>query len=235
MNVISINKHLIVWGKLVSELLETQRCFYVFPEINFIWARDNILDSITHLGLTPNIIFKNMVYMNRKSKVGRFALTYSNKLSNIINNMDKKELNIFLSNPITPEYDNNELLDINELSLVTKQINKEMITMNNLIDIVSRLDVIPRTILGTEIHEKCNKDVCVYSNSDSVFISSSIDSLVWITDYPTAMCFSLPELIIRISTDDINPYTNKKFTPVIVDKIKLQYNLEFKLVRKYFE
>lgn len=243
MSISIIPKIELIWKKLISELILTQNEHHHISTEESVWIVQNILAIVPILN--PEILYKNLVYLNRKSTLGRFALNYSAALLAIIKNKDSEELKFFFEDAFTPEYDDNPYLTKEELSTIKSKLQSEMLTYNHLSDRIFREDYIPETIFKSEIHNKCSKEICLYShglveNSENNFIYlDSRAEPIWVSqiiDKSTqAFCFDLIELLIIILNNDVNPYTGKVFHENIRQKLFEKYKIEFKLLRRYFD
>lgn len=243
MSISIIPKIEIIWRKIISELISTQNEYHYISKDESLWIIQNILALVPIID--PDILYKNLVYLNRKSTLGRFALNYSDDLLTIIKKKDFEELKIFFENPFTSEYDDNYYLTEEELSTIELKLQSEMLTYNHLSDKISREDYIPETILKSDIHNKCSKEICLYNhglieNSEDYFIylDPRIEP-IWISqiiDKSTqAFCFELIELLTIIENNDVNPYTDQVFPQNIRLKLFEKYKIEFKLLKRYFD
>lgn len=235
-----------VWSQLITELLATQTQYVALSDDQVRWGKQHILTTLSKL--TPTKIYKNLIYMNRRSKIGKFALVYAHHLTRSIIDGDESRLCSLIADVTTPEYDANPRLTNQELADIASQLNTEMITMNALVDTVSRMASVPSVLLGDTVHEKCSQDVCLYAvespnlrNTPNPMVDRTLDPMVWVTDSSDssdihfAWCYRLPELIGIIVCNGNNTYTGEPFSAKTCDMVSRRYVTEFKLMRCYFD
>ena len=200
------------YNDIIYELVNERMEFFGVSEIS-----DEIFNIL--LKLTPDKVYKNLIYMNCKSNIGIFALTYQkNLLYNIKNKLSCFEL---IHECKTPEYDNNKYLTIEEYNCIQSEIKKEMCVLNFYVDKL--------------IHNsKTNIDNCYNCICDNIFINS-VNSKIWIVDNYVAYNFNIMELISLIYSNSNNPATGKKFSVYLKESINIKYQIYFKLIQIYNE
>lgn len=240
----------LAWSRFVRELLQRQAMYSNLDEEDIDYGAPIILDTFGKL--EPEVLYKDVAYLDACSKIGRFALTFRDRLANALKSRNEDELRTLLTEAATPEYDDNKWLSDYDRSLILATLENEMVTYNALLDRVGRLNVVPQTILGSSEHCKCREEVCVWQlPADSVAAGSSTDRVlmldqtqdpvVWVADREGeqfiyhAWCFKLPDLLKLIMLNVANPYTKEKFSPHVVLALWQKYNLECRLVTRYLE
>ena len=231
--------------KLIQEVLMTNNRFINYTT-NDKFLYSSIIFSILKTIEDNKILFKNLIYLNKLSKIGRFSLSYTDKIFNYLENeKNNKKLTKLLSNPICIEYDDNKHIDQNSLDLLIKEFNIEISSLQFLFDKLSMsLIPIPNNILSTETYTTCYKDICLLDNKmnseiDCDLVQTSVKKLVWVggedKNLYVSWCFDLTELLILLITTKINPYTNKKFKKDIRRSLTEKYENEISYCQRYVE
>ena len=172
------------------------------------------------LKFDTEIIFKNLILLNNCTKIGKFALTYKDKLHKYIDENNYTNIKKLFSKHSTPEYDNNEFLNDNFIKLKDELIQEQLQILHLLFD--NHKFGINATF------ESCQNEICLFygkNNNNSSVVNFNINESEW--------CFSLPKLLIIILTDNINPYTGKKIPNNIKNNILNEYKFESLLIQKY--
>lgn len=167
----------------------------------------------------PEIVYKNLVYMNTKSNIGIFALTYLKILIfNIKNNISLFEL---ISECKTPEFDDNAYLTEDEYKCIQKQIKEEMCVINFYVD---------------NLIHNVKKDIntCYQCVCNNMFVNND-NQRVWIVDGYIGYNFYIVELIELIFNNMDNPATMKKFSVHLKEFIRSKYSLYFKIFQTYYD
>ncbi|CAH6418756.1 Hypothetical protein POVN_LOCUS477 [uncultured virus] len=240
----------LAWNRLVSELLHRQATYSDLDLDDIDYGTQVIVEAMG--ALDPEHLYKNLVYLDAASRIGRFAMSYRDQLTKAIRARDAKAVAEVLAAASSLEYDDNPYLTGTDKLNTQRELKKEMIAFNALIDQVTRLKEVPQKLLTSDTYKKCREDVCVWymppdgvaagSSRDRVLLlDKSADSMVWVADQSgtqiayTAWCFKLPELIKIIVADGNNPYTGRPFTARVSNMLRARYSLESLLVRRYLE
>lgn len=177
-------------------------------------------------------LVKNIVFLNKKSNIGKFAMMYSLRL----NSLNGKKLKKFLLNPYSEEFDDNHFLNKEDKEHFDQLIKSEEVIIEFLIEKLS-LDFgnkIPDKIMDLD-YKKCQSDVCMVYQEELI----TPKNYVWISGIDNYLdklwCFRINELILIILTDKINPYTNKPFKNKTVNKILNMYRREVLLCKRFLE
>uniref|UniRef100_A0A6C0AF06 Uncharacterized protein n=1 Tax=viral metagenome TaxID=1070528 RepID=A0A6C0AF06_9ZZZZ len=215
-------KHEKLLKKMISELLSNKY-------VDIVYNIFNTLDN--------HIIFKNLVFMNTCSKIGKFALTYNKLLNEYLTKNKLNKLRNLLSDPKTIEYDSNEFLTDSQKEKINQEINTEISATNLLFEkILFMNDPIPRHIFSKGFQE-CKNDICLLDNEKNNLVLDPNKKFIWLSEKISEInygwCFKIEELLIILNTSKINPYTSKKFSKEVIDPIKLKYRLEYLLCKKY--
>lgn len=213
-------KHEKLLKKMICELLSN-------TYVDIVYNIFNTLDN--------HIIFKNLVFMNTCSKIGKFALTYNKLLNEYLTKNKLNKLKILLSDPKTIEYDSNEFLTEFQKEKINQEINTEISATNLLFEkILFMNDPIPKHIFSKGFQE-CKNDIC-YNEKNNLVLDPN-KKFIWLSEKISEInygwCFKIEELLIILNTSKINPYTGKKFPKEVIDPIKLKYRLEYLLCKKY--
>jgi hypothetical protein len=240
----------VAWSRLITELLQSQAKYVDLSPKDVTWGVEAILEILSQQ--KPEIVYKDLVYMNRESKIGRFALNFSDRLIASIKSQDSKSLSALLTKASTPEYDDNPHLTAVHYGEFAQSLAIETVAMNALMEKVAAMKVLPEAILNTEKHSQCKEEVCVWSmpadgiaastaHDKVLFLDRTTDPMVWVADTAgmqyvyTAWCFKLSDLILILATDGLNPYTKKPFPGSVSLSLKVRYHVELVLVRRYLE
>lgn len=240
----------LVWNRTINELLRHLPGSETLSENDINWGIDNVIRILGTLA--PEKIYKNLVYMNAQSKIGAFALTYSDALVSALKSHDFGALTTLLQSASTPEYDDNKYLSKSAHLDYSKGLADEMIALNTLIDRATKQSTPPERLINSLDHHKCREDVCLFSlppddiasggGRDRVLLLDRTgDPIVWVADQAgkqqsyVAWCFKLPELIVLIENQINNPYTGVPFTERVLQMVRQRYDTESSLVRRYLE
>ena len=190
-----------------------------FKLINNITIGVNFIYTILITNNDTDILYKNLVYLNRFSKIGMFSLSYQYNIVNYLNSNNDDNLILLLLNPISIEYDNNELLNSIEKIDINKLLTNEMICLNHYICLSFNLD----KILDIDFNIlKYNK--CLVENNNVLqnkYIIIPFNNKVLKTYY-------LPNIIYYIIKDK-----NNKYPIELKNYIKNSYPTQYKFIQKY--
>lgn len=236
-----------VWTQLINELLQRLPSGHNLSDEDIKWASGVIADILTEIK-SARIVYKDLVFMNQGSKIGRFALTFHERLVDGIKIRDESSIRKLLQQGETPEFDDNPRLSNDDRLRYEAHLNIEMNTFTLLI---RRLSYNPNMltsgpILESESHNTCKKDVCFAklpndqkTDDKLLMLDLTANPPVYVADQVgvtyQAMCFSLPDLIVGTVTEGINPYTEKPFSKTLIDLVATRYSTERNLVIRYLE
>ncbi len=240
----------VVWSRLIRELLQRSASYTDLNTDDVAWGTDAITAILP--SLKAETLYKDLVYMNTGSKIGKFALIFGDKVAVAIKKRSTTDLETVLLAGTSPEFDDNKWLPGDEYNRYMDQLSREMVTLNALVDRVTRLTVLPPVLLDSPEYTKCREDVCVWQLPPDGVVSGAArdrvllldkepDPMVWVADQAGtqeayhAWCFKLPDLIKILMLDLDNPYTGVPFSARIVAALKQRYHVECLLVRRYLE
>ena len=209
---INSEKKKIILLKLIKEIISFEN------NEDYIFAKKNISEILYEL--ETDKVFKNLIYMS-KNKISSFAFTYSKNFHKFIKEQNIEKLKNLLNNASTPEYDNNKYLTNNFIKRKNTEINEEILALNFAFDEIL-LNSNLNSINFEDVLHKCKNELNIFN-----------ESLVWIDSNNSYMCFELADLLILISTTNINPYTNELFSNSEKEQIVLKYKYELLLIKKY--
>lgn len=217
------NKIILCWGNLIKTYLEL---YNNITESNINNALAIILDIIFQLENNIDNIYKSLIYINKGSKLGQFSLIYQKNIEEAIINNNWDNLKELILQPFTPEYDNNTLLNQDELNEINNQFKIEKLSLNYY-----------TTNYNINLtYSQCIEDICIYMNPEKEIIDSKIYN-IWIIqkleNLTISWCFRLIELLNLIYLNKNNPYTNNKFENIIIQMIKSRYATQLKLIQIY--
>ena len=209
---------------LISNYIITQ---YNFSKDELDFAKTIIFKVLNKIN--DEKLIKNLLYLNKNSKIGKFALTYSDKLIEYIKNKDEKKLIKLLEKAKTNEYDSNEYLIGDFLERKNREFDTQMLTFNLFYDQILHENI-------TNI-SKCEKDVCILETNCKNPILEPNSNFIWCPNVKnnagSAHCFKLSDLLILMLTTNINPYTSEEFPKNIKNSTLKKYEYECALIKKY--
>lgn len=211
---------------LISDYIKSQ---YNFNKHEFNFAKNIIFKTLNNI--KEEKLIKNLLYLNKNSKIGKFALSYSDNLIKYVKNKDSENLKKLLEKPKTKEFDSNEYLTGDLLERKNKEFETQMLTLNLFYDQTlheNKTDIV-----------KCEKDVCFLETNCKNPILEPNSNFIWCPNHESnansAHCFKLPDLLILMLTTNINPYTNEEFSKNIKKSTLKKYRYECALIKKYLE
>lgn len=186
-----------------------------------------ISDHINFYLLNSTNPFLALIYMNKCSKIGKFAMVFQYQLLEYTNNNDLENLRLLFENPFTPEYDDNPLLNSVETEAINKQILLEKMALNNYFD--NQQNNVP--------YGSCLNDVCLFINPNNEMVENLEDYNVWVAQKGdntiSSYCFKLPNLLNIVYTNGINPYTGTHFQPQTIATLHERYSTQLKFIEIY--
>lgn len=183
---------------------------------------DESLNEITSLLDDLKDITKlciNLMYLNRCSIIGKFALSYKDKFNKYFERKNYKKIKELFDNPKCVEFDDNEFLNDKFISIKNKYINDQLTIYYLLFDNISYNNVIS--------FEECEEKVCIF-NSESINKPKNIFLMSEKNDFQVENCYSLPELLINILSNKL-----KNIKPDMKKEILSTHEFEVLLVKKY--
>jgi len=221
------------WATLLEDLL------YTHPSLSptdVAWAGPPVREILT--SLERGLVFKNLVYINAQSPIGRLAITYHQQLLKAIQSRDKPALTILLKAGVSREYDDNPYLPKDIKQQLDEQTKEEMAALDLLMTQAVTGSVPPEAerptaltatsfepLLHGAAHQRCHQEVCLTTDSKAgvpanVWVGCNEDTTV------TAWCFNLPELLLLLLREQPNPYTGRPFPRVAMATLYTQYPTE---------
>lgn len=138
--------------QLSSEILSMN-----FP--NYEFEHISILINI-FMGLTPDKFIKNLLYLNKCSRIGYFARIFTDKFIKYISQKNVNKLRQLMENPKTPEYDSNNYLSEELLKELREYMDQEITTVNNKIDEYMLSENNRQNILNSCNYYDCVGKIC---------------------------------------------------------------------------
>jgi hypothetical protein len=194
-----------------------------------------IYNDLSLIKKNTDLFYKNLVYMNLHSYIGNFPIYYQKKLIESVFNKNNEETKKILNNCFSPEFDDNQYLNLEEKNEIYKLIEIEKLAINLYIqnkilngkysyDKKFYLECF-KQCLNNELSKPTdfiNKNIYVFTPEPS------FDANVLIMTY-------LPNIIYFIIKDKINNLTLEKYSNEFKNFIKNRYSTEYKLIKKYIE
>jgi hypothetical protein len=169
-------------------------------------------------------VLKNILYMHKEGCIGQFALFYRNKLLKYIKSRDEKKLQTLIELAYTPEYDDNNFFDEDDIIFTDDMMNREILSLNLAIDTALYNSSISSILFYIPT---CREEVC-----QTTHMNGKINNLLFLKDEINTMCFPLSTLLFILLTNRINPYTNEKWSDKETEEILSSYPYETKLIKR---
>lgn len=221
----------IILSKTVQELLPING-----DDLSF--AKKYIVEYLLEIKDYPNdIMYKNILYMNACNKIGKFAMTYRNKLLKSIYSRNRNKLQEIINSCETDEYDNNHYLTGKYLNRKNNELQEEITALIYLFDKYNHVQKLPSKLYNENIERKCKEDICLINNSNTNPIVENENTFVWVPHRDkilnVAHCFKIPELLLYLIENRINPYTRLPFDEDLKESILKKYEYEAILMKIY--
>lgn len=216
---------------IISNVIDEK---YIDWGVNAIWS----IYSNEKFGMTPDEIFRGLIYINKDHILGCFAFKFTDKVLDAIESQKIKDLYEALKSE-TPEY-TSDLLTEQEKKDIKKFIDTQKIILNRYMEGCTSSNNLLNNLCQNEIKQeeyfnKCINDVL---NGSKIDLNSELESNncnIWVSDYNISFNYKLSELLTRIYNNDPNYYTEEQFSETLKSSLNEKYPLYFKFIKTYQE
>lgn len=209
----------------------------IYTFLKNIYNFENILEISNYITeiiikLDPEILYKNLIYLNNYSKLGNYVIYYKKNLKKQIISNNRDEIKKILEICKTPEIDDNEFFSEEERKEVFEIINIESLAFNHFI----KTNYKTKKIFSKVSFYECYAQICTTLYNCKI---QNTDINVWIPDYNDNLNLSvlrlyyLPNLLYDIILNNNNIYTNTNFSENTKKFVENRYKTEFKILKKY--
>lgn len=244
---------------LIRDLINTS-CDYKYDNEDAKWTHKALKTLINSDEISAETLYRGLALLNRNSLCGRFALTFNELFYNAVVNRDIQ--NILIKSPFPEAEDNSQLTD-KQREFLKQSLQLEMLSINLVLDYVSKMEELPQTILRSDLYRNCFKEICIsniinedkkHANAEiiseekispflslipkTIFVSTSVkikENHSNQTPTKYTWCFGILELIAILATTKINPYTREYFDDDLLNRLTQTYDLEIKMYRRFLK
>lgn len=245
--------------KAISDTLKSwsREHYNLLSDTDRKWACDSWMKAYeipsnsdsTTLSSEPERFYRGLIFANRESSIGRFAITWNLQLFRSISSRDYNSFRSSLLSPVTPEIDDNSHLSEEERKGIFETVENEMNSLNRLLDAAiysNDEEGTMETLLNTERHDACKRE-SQYCINDQKTKEVSFDSWrrskapLYISELhpeseaPHVYCFDILELFNILWFNRDNPYTGRPFTDETRSGFFKRFQLETKLFIRSLE
>jgi hypothetical protein len=215
-----------IWSNLISYIVSTQESYIKYTEDEISWLTSKLVALFTNKveDLSPDAVYKCLVYLNRDKKYGRYSLIFNMKVSEAVFSLNDVALVEICRNPSFPEL---ESLKKPEQDEWNNNIFIEMLCYNLYTD----RELLSAGNGSIPIEKKlcfCYEEVLSYRTGIAAkYISCPTKHIVLLSEHNEDGIMVWPikeiDLIFLILSKGNNPYTGVPLPTRIRNIIKIKY------------
>ena len=213
-----------IWAYLIDTTLASQTVYSLFRnEDGLIWLKSSLLTLFNCDDLDSEWKYRSLVYLNRHSSCGRYALLFNAKIQTAA---ETQNIELLFDTCKTAQFPELEAIAPERRQVWLSSIESEIIVLNLHFDkaSVKRPDIY--SCDDDTSLESCREIVTAMFKDNNIIQSEHIVSVSELQDSNGIVkVFMMRELdlMFLLLSSGVNPYTGSKFKDVTVNQLRTLY------------